>query len=126
MPTGLECVCCREIPEVNTRIQEEEDDEQTKITCITEHSGFSPICINRHTLRTAYFAYRDRYGDRNDAIHERYRYVGYRQFVRWCWGHLGKNILVVLPACVVTKIRSNYPNDDGKYKGNKLAQQNLR
>ena len=43
------------------------------------------------------------------------RYVAYRQLVRWCWGYLGKDIRVVLPACAVKKIRLQFPSDD--YRG---------
>ncbi len=124
MDTEDECLCCKEIPEVKFRMDEEEDDTGSQISCITEHSGFHPVCIDRHNLRTAYFAYRDRYGECDDPLNRRYRYTGYRQFVRWCWGHLGKDILVIIPSCAVLKIRDVYPADDGVYVGNKKV--NLR
>ena len=120
MPTITESICCHDIPEVLARMEEEFSEVEGK--CITEHEGFDPVCLNPHTLRTAYFAYRQQYNvNRNDALHERYRYTGYRQFVRWCWGYLGKDIVVTLPACVVITIRKTYPSADGSYKGNKMA-----
>ena len=37
----------------------------------------------------------------------RFRYIiAYRQLVRWCWGFLGKHVLVALPSCAVNKIWS--------------------
>lgn len=39
----------------------------------------------------------------------RYRYAAYRQFVRWCFGVLGRHVRVALPACAVKKIRAAFP-----------------
>ena len=38
-------------------------DEATTFTCITHHPGFQAVCLNRHTLDTAYNAYRQQWGD---------------------------------------------------------------
>ena len=43
-------------------------------------------------------------------FHRRYRYTGYRQLVRWCWGRLGKKIRVPLPSCCMKKIQGTYTN----------------
>lgn len=40
--------------------------------------------------------------------YRRNRYTAYRQLVRWCWGYLGRNVRVPLPACAVTKIRHTF------------------
>ena len=42
-------------------------------------------------------------------LFRQYRYTAYRQFVRWCWGFLGRHVRVVLPACVVHEIRRSFP-----------------
>ncbi|KAG1653164.1 hypothetical protein GQR58_025784 [Nymphon striatum] len=47
-------------------------------------------------------------------LYTEYRYVAYRQFVRWCWGFLGKNIRVVIPSCAVTAIRNAFQSDTYK------------
>ena len=39
-------------------------------------------------------------------LHRRYRYIAYRQFVRWRFGVLSKNIRVPIPSCVATAIRA--------------------
>ncbi|KAG0718209.1 hypothetical protein GWK47_052872 [Chionoecetes opilio] len=49
---------------------------------------------------------------------KRYRYVAYRQFVRWIWRYLGRKIRVVIPACAVSAIRKEFDSDS--YKGFKL------
>jgi len=41
----------------------------------------------------------------------RHRYTAYRQFVRWCWHFLGREVRVVLPSCVVHTIRTAFPSD---------------
>ena len=47
-------------------------------------------------------------------LHRRYRYIAYRQFVRWIFGVLGKNIRVPIPSCVVTAIRVKFPVEAGE------------
>ena len=54
MPTSRECVCCAEIEEVTERMQE----GPHEVTCITEHEGFEPVCLNVWVLQAAYFQYR--------------------------------------------------------------------
>ncbi len=39
-----------------------------------------------------------------------YRFFAYRQFTSWCWGWLGRKVRVVLPSCVVTKVRAKFPS----------------
>ena len=51
--------------------------------------------------------------------------LAYRQFTRWCWGILGKEIRVVLPSRVVMCIRAHFPppgyEDDFVFEGFKYA-----
>ncbi|XP_063416278.1 uncharacterized protein LOC134697922 [Mytilus trossulus] len=84
MPTARECICCNEVQRV-LDVKNEED-----ISCITQHPGFSPVCLDVHVLGVAYFQYRQEYGERPEQANERSRYTAYRQFVRWCWQFLGK------------------------------------
>ncbi|KAJ8353476.1 hypothetical protein SKAU_G00210430 [Synaphobranchus kaupii] len=46
-----------------------------------------------------------------------YRHMAYRNVVRWCWGHLGQQIRVVIPSCAVTRIRTEFPEESGTYTG---------
>lgn len=47
----------------------------------------------------------------------RYRYCAHRNFVSWCWGYLGQKVRVVLPSCVVLRIRQEFPDNEGQYTG---------
>lgn len=66
----------------------------------TAHNGMNNL--------THYFSIKI-YDDFYSLFNRRYRYVAYRQFVRWIWEYLGKNIRVPLPACAVKKIRTTFP-----------------
>lgn len=48
-------------------------------------------------------------------FNRRYRYTAYRQLVRWCCGYLGRHRGLVLPSCVLKKIRDAFPADDRQY-----------
>ena len=37
--------------------------EETGASCITEHEGFGAVCLNRWVLQTAYYQYRQQYGN---------------------------------------------------------------
>jgi hypothetical protein len=52
------------------------------------------------------------------SVEERYRYVGYRQFVAWIYQQMGKDIRVGLPSCVLRRIRQEFPSES--YTGFKL------
>ena len=102
------CKCCREIEQVKSKLTEAvtcgECTEEP--TCITQHPGFHPVCINRWVLQTAWFQYKQQYKDTYDGPeHKLFRHIAYRQLARWCWGILGKEIGVVLPSCAVMCIR---------------------
>ena len=87
MLTVDESICCKEIEQVVHKITEED----SPVSCITEHSGFDPVCLNTHLLQTAYFAYKQIYVVLDKPFEEKYRYIAYRQFVRWYWGYLEKH-----------------------------------
>lgn len=40
-----------------------------------------------------------------------YRHIAYRRFVLWIWHRLGRGNRKIIPACVVTKIRSVFPSE---------------
>lgn len=67
MPTGRECVCCCEVESV----VEKKEENHTDISCITDHEGFTPVCLDVWVLQTAYSNYRYHYGDPEEKhIHE--------------------------------------------------------
>ncbi|XP_040064849.1 P2X purinoceptor 7-like [Ixodes scapularis] len=108
--TEGECICCREMGTALTRVQ--------PAGCITEHPEFSMLCLNIPVLRLLYFELRGLGYPMHDDIHRRYRYTAYRVFVRWLWRRLGKGNRMILPACVVCRIREEFPSEittDFKY-----------
>ena len=58
MNTARECVCCKEITQVVGKLSEDDP----SIMCVTDHSGFSAVCLNVWVLQTAYYMYRQHYG----------------------------------------------------------------
>lgn len=48
MPTERGCVCCLEIKALNSLM----DQVIGENMCITAHTDFSPVCLNRAVLRT--------------------------------------------------------------------------
>ncbi|KAG1675546.1 hypothetical protein GQR58_014656 [Nymphon striatum] len=101
MDTERECRCCQEITEVEQKLQDPAKDN-ANFQCIITHPGFDGACLNIWALKVALLTYK------------KYRYVAYRQFVRWCWGFLGKNIRVVIPSCAVTAIGNAFQSDTYK------------
>jgi len=40
------------------------------------------------------------------------KFLAYRKLAWWGWGYLGQHRRVVLPSCVVARIRNEFPSDD--------------
>ncbi|CAC5359024.1 unnamed protein product [Mytilus coruscus] len=111
MPTANECICCQELNRMTDKMEELPSPTQ----CITEHPGFEPVCLNQYVLETAYYQYRQQYGEIQVTTEERNRYTAYRQLARWGWGYLGKSVRVRLPACATIAIRNKFQSN--QYKG---------
>ena len=60
MPTYTECICCCELEQMVGKM------EETGASYITEHEGFDVVCLNRWVLQTAYFQYRQQYGNHHE------------------------------------------------------------
>ncbi|KAJ8316697.1 hypothetical protein KUTeg_005752 [Tegillarca granosa] len=86
------------------------------IKCITEHEGFIVNCLNNYVLESSYYEYIQENGrlGENEFIHVvlLYRYIAYRRFSRWIWHILGRKNRRILPACVVMKIREQFPSEE--------------
>ena len=53
MPTARESVYCNEISEFEDKMSELQTlDPSSEATCITEHPGFSGVCLNMWVLQT--------------------------------------------------------------------------
>ena len=60
MPTARESLCCKEIPQIEEKLQELDIGD---VTCITEHEGFHPVCLDQWVLQTAAYQTRQQYGN---------------------------------------------------------------
>ncbi|XP_074643616.1 P2X purinoceptor 7-like [Tubulanus polymorphus] len=95
---------------------------QNVAPCITDSDAFRRICLEPWVLQVAWLGFRQHYGRKafEGNINEKHRHVAYRQFVRWCWGYCGPKNRKILPSCVVSAIRAQFPNGDNMYKGFRL------
>ncbi|XP_077503548.1 uncharacterized protein LOC144114000 [Amblyomma americanum] len=97
-----ERLCCCGVP---WEISEQEDG------CITLHPVFDSLCCAPQVLQAVFLEFLNGVdGERDDDLNRQYRYVAYRLFTRWIWGTLGIGNRVVLPACVVARIRRQSPS----------------
>ncbi|XP_063051873.1 P2X purinoceptor 7-like [Engraulis encrasicolus] len=118
MPLEEENICCREIPQVMTRLT----DTITPVACMSQHPGLEPVCLNIYALQKALNDFRTDHGSlRVRGYQRRCRHLAYRCFVSWCWGWLGRKVRVVIPACVVRRIRQEFPDTEGQYVGFRAA-----
>ncbi|XP_052409870.1 uncharacterized protein LOC127956162 isoform X2 [Carassius gibelio] len=114
MPTEKENKCCLEIPQIVRRINQVPD----TLTCITQHPGFEPVCLNVYSLQNALNIYKADYGPlKLKGIEKRFRHLAHRSFVSWCWGYLSRTIRVDVPSCVVLRVCREFPDAAGSGAG---------
>lgn len=132
MPTEPECICCQECGQVVNKIHEIAETDGMKIDsikCITATQAFVSVCLNVWVLQVAWLQFRQQYGPKafEGSENAKYRHIAFRQFVRWCCGFCGKNNRVIIPSCVVTRIRAQFPepNDEEhlNYRGFRLPRE---
>ena len=85
--------------------------------CITTYDHFHLLCLNHPVLTTAIHSRCDIRADPIDYSPASYRKAGYRQFILWQDGYLGRGNRRVIPSCAVWAIRDWYPAPDGHYMG---------
>ena len=66
MLTLQENICCKELEQVVSKMEEYSAEDATRdpLDCITAHPGFHTVCLDRWVLQTAYYQYRQQYGNR--------------------------------------------------------------
>uniref|UniRef100_A0A8C5H0J8 P2X purinoreceptor 7 intracellular domain-containing protein n=1 Tax=Gouania willdenowi TaxID=441366 RepID=A0A8C5H0J8_GOUWI len=89
MPTDVECKCCGQQPEA----------------CISILPHMAAYILQEGHLRLA----------RESS--KQLRHAAYRQYVMWQYGALGRGNRVVIPSCVVWRIRDCFPDLLGHYTG---------
>ncbi|XP_078507022.1 uncharacterized protein LOC144767480 [Lissotriton helveticus] len=84
------------------------------VACITSHPAFQTVVLDPFVLETAYYSYRMTKYRRGKLStgelknYRLYRYTAYRQLTRWCWGMLGDDNRMDLPACAISAIRNTF------------------
>ena len=111
LPEWCKCRVCRPMPD------EQENVCCKRVTCITNYTSFSNICLDRDILEVCIKARCDIRADEFNFSMESFRKAGYRQYALWRYGKLGRGNRRVIPACVVRRIRIRYPAPDGRYMG---------
>ena len=99
MENLAERVCCQSIAGVIGR----KFDSQK---CIISTVAFQEVCLSRNVLEAALGTWRHITEQPLEISNKSYRFIGYRQFISWVYGLLGKDTRKVVKSCVVIKIRS--------------------
>jgi hypothetical protein len=90
-------------------------------TCITLADDFQELILNKKVLHLVSYSVNKKgciKETKTEEFYEMLRYTAYRSFFNILeLKGLGKNRRYGLPACVMAKIRNQYPSATGKYKG---------
>ena len=108
MENAAERVCCQSIAGI---IGRKFDSKK----CITLTVAFQEVCLSRNVLEAALGTWRHLTEQPLEISNKLYRFIGYRQFISWTYGWLGKDVRKVVPSCVVNKIRRTFPAPDNVY-----------
>ncbi|XP_067022632.1 P2X purinoceptor 7-like [Acropora muricata] len=116
-----ECQCCNEIDRCGEVMERFGDSHQ----CITLHPWFQDVCLNRHVLEVAALGLKTKSGKSYRTLFDQgrrpeaefFRSVAYRQFTRLLWDFTGRARRYPLPCCSYTKIRKQFPDENGQYHG---------
>ncbi|CAI6370991.1 unnamed protein product [Macrosiphum euphorbiae] len=122
--TDQECICCFELEKLHKLLP-----HSNKKTCITEISSFSKIILDEEVLNITRQQIivksknksKKKMLSSSQPTNKMWRYICYKQFTHWInsWNSIGKGNRIVIPSCVVNKIRQKYPEQDGCYVGYK-------
>lgn len=85
---------------------------------------FRTSILNRNTLEIAVANRNDIFVYNEAPSNDNLRHAAYRQYVLYKHGALGKGNRVVIPSCVVWKVRNTYPSHNGIYTGFKPSRLN--
>lgn len=63
MEMEAESSCCQEAQRIVDKMTEFENSSEQELKCITQHPGFTSVCLDVHVLDTAYLQYKQQYGN---------------------------------------------------------------
>ena len=89
-----------------------------KKPCITKSDEFLSLSFNSENIGTnipLYSYYKVL--PKVEFSDSKFRYQGYRSFILYQFGELGKNVRESPPSCVKSALRYKFPSTDGKYTG---------
>ncbi|XP_064210286.1 P2X purinoceptor 7 [Anguilla rostrata] len=100
-PAPQEQLCCR----------------QSQGPCITTSAAFPRLVLSRPVLEST-LLYREPLTDllKGDSTRP-LRHCAYHLYIDWRFGGAQGDACPVIPSCCVQRIRSQYPNQDGRYSG---------
>ena len=75
------------------------------------------LCLDVDYLQASIRERSDTRADLIDYSNRSLRNAAYRQFILWQYGKLGQGNRRVAPSCLVVKIQSDYPSENGLYMG---------
>ena len=85
--------------------------------CITLSTTFDGVALDRSDLSVAIISRSDLFAADPDYSPASYQKAAYCLFVMRYHGHLGRGNQLVVPSCVVWRVRDEYPAPDGNYLG---------
>jgi hypothetical protein len=120
MNSDQESLCCLELQHIKEMCGTKQ--------CFTESNQFKNTILNDDVILIArhkvmcYERNKTKLKKLRAQCNSSSRYLAYREFVYWLNARkrLGKNVRIVIPSCIVTRIRQKWPEESGEYVGFKL------
>lgn len=121
MSTAKECICCLD----NVNILQLLEQCSLQDQCVLEHGSFEAVVLNTCSLNTKRHDLIKMGLDVNEKkklsnlSNRLWRHLAYRKFVDWInsWTTLGRFNRIVIPSCVVNRVRQEFPDPAGNYVG---------
>ncbi|XP_063959511.1 uncharacterized protein LOC129267461 [Lytechinus pictus] len=112
METDVECLCCRELKRCR--------EIQTN-GCIIDSNRFKFLCLDKPSLRVFLSLRSKDHQIPGYMENKSYRFAAFRIWSDYLHDYMGKGVRWPLPACVVTRVRQEFPNKTGVYAGFKFG-----
>ena len=117
MPNTFEDRCCQREPLNKTHIPDYEKGKCLQDCHVVQH------VLSEVNVQLAWLSNMRYYGLVGDALrfdnmtNKNYRHHAYRNYIDFMFGKLGRHNRRVVPACIVSHVRTTWPDPDGNYVG---------